>query len=88
MSRCFHPENFTITWVHQAKTEFHFVGGKAAQPNTASQGSKPHLRFHCRDCSFTAYYAPHNAPHWFSGKLADAGVHFPGVEHFLLKQSA
>ncbi len=76
--RCFHPANFKITWVTQVQTDFVVENGQVKAPESRDQCHKPHVKFECGDCGFTAYYSAHRAPHWFRSKLEAAGTSFPG----------
>lgn len=80
MERCFHPENYSITWVHQVQTQFSLRGGTAQSPLSTHNQTKPHVRFECGDCGFMAYYAAHNAPHWFPAKMEAVGTTFENQE--------
>lgn len=87
MQRCFHPQNYKITWVHKLETEFCLQNGKMQSPKKDQKLAKPHVFFECGDCGFSAYYAAHNAPHWFPAKMAAVGTGFPNEGETEIAQS-
>lgn len=88
MSRCFHPKNYSITWCHQLHTEFRLQNGDIQIPQEDKTLAKPHVRFECHDCGFMAYYAAHNAPHWFAAKMAAVGTGFSPKEDSQMSRTA
>ncbi|QTD50525.1 hypothetical protein [Sulfidibacter corallicola] len=55
-------------------------------PKCCDHKPKPHVKFECFDCGFTAYYSPNRAPHWFRAKLEAAGTHFPQERQDVMEQ--
>lgn len=80
MNRCFHPKNYSIDWTHEVRSQFSLQNGRIQAPKETRELAKRHVRFECHDCGFMAYYAAHNAPHWFPAKMAAVGTGFPCEE--------